>query len=1802
MILKPFLRPVFVKLIKPDESFVSDIINKILSTDNGDYGNLSLVYLKNASEDKGEESETLKADFDINFIYKLLMQLYAVKNNKNIINSSKSYHVQNIQNNLNHYLKALSYIDNNLSLKLSAINKEINEIYTDQIININEVISTLKKSSMINNNQMLNINRTVVFNGNYYNNEKNIAASNNAVNNYIFNLSEKTITSIKNNILSNNNLNRRSMSNFTNLNLSSKETEIKNNNNLFNKAVENYTGALNSYSLNLGGNIKFIRHSHIKNNILRQKLFNKVSNYRDINPIYGSINKISLHSRLLKNINKYDDNSGVNSKNLFHLGNSNYSYNFDLHRRSVISENGFVNNFSLSTESLKSIKEYNEVFNANYNNTLLFNKSNLNNNRSLFKFTENNLFSTTKASRINSDLSFNIINKILNEDQKSKKNFLFNKQTYTNNNSFEISSGSNSLNNSFILETNKINSSHLTKLAYSNLVEKVIEINNNSNLFNKDFGNYTDNLNRYYFNSSNYIQFLSYASIKNQSISKKIHKEINDYREVNYKGGNVNKFESFLFNNFIKNHVMSKELVNEINDYRKADYKGLKVNSFQALYFNTSRTNKILQHEFMRKNISPVMESLWSNIYKFNYSTTINNEKILNERNLVDSDNAVNNYISDLNRNVIILKSKFANNVSLGAEALKCIHKYNEGLKFYSKNSLFLSNSNSNRLLSLNSVQEEVNNYKNNLNTSSEINKVLQADVTTKEINLFRKVFEDNNYNPKYNNIFNNYSFYFGNNIKKILSNINSDSNRSKSSYDFSGNNVLDTNKASKINSNLSFNIINKILNEEKKSKKNFLFNNQTYSNNNSFEISNNNRTEILSGNKSLNTYFILEISKINSSHLNKLAYSNLVEKVIEINNNNNLFNEDFGNYTDNLNRYYFEVSNKIQALSYASIKNQSISKKIHKEINDYREVNYRGGKVNKFESFLFNNFIKNHILSRELFNEINDYRKVDYKGLKVNRFQDLYFNTSRTNKILQNELIRKNISPVMESLWSNIYKFNYSTTINNEKNLTERNIVDSNSAVSNSNRLLSLNSVKKEVNNYKNNLNNSSKINKVLQADVITKEINLFRQVFENNSYKSKYNNILNNYPFNFGNNIKEILSNSNFDLNSSRSSYDFSWNNVWNTNRASKINSNLSLSLVNKILKEEKKSKKNFHFNKQIYSNNNSFEISNNNITEILMGNNSLNNSFILETSKINSSHLNKLAYSNLVEKVIDINNNNILFNKEVENYTDNLNRYYFNSSNNIKFLSYTFTKNHSLSKKVFKEITKYRQASYNGGKVNKFESFLFNDFIKNHSLSKELLKEINDYTNRFLFLNSVQKEVNNYKNNFNNSFMINKVLQADVNKKEIDLFVEVFGGNSDNSHYNNILNNYSLYFGKNIKKYLNNANSNSSKSLYDFTGNNILKTNKTLKINSNLVSNIVNKILNEEQILNTNFLFDMQTILKTNKAEILNKNYPPNSYSLLKISKISSQGQEYKWYYSQLLEDGKQHNYISRNQIANNTNIIQDIILKSLILNKPIFKAVNNENTNNIIDRKSSFNDINKITNVSKAFLAYMKFSVIDKNTFDSDYFSFKNTKLSINKNLFNDLGAFHKLYNSEIFHSMTNNNHIKVNKLGSNANLYDMVVLKNQISRTVHFNNEKRLLNKIGALNQNLYEHKRNDFQADFNNDYVGYNRKKSYESNSEIFEETYKNKVNINHKRVQQANVLKEEKITDIKREQDREHIIEENMKRFINETVEILIEDKFKKQDREKINEDKQIENISNKVIEKIDRQLKYEKRRRGLI
>ncbi|WP_459481112.1 hypothetical protein [Clostridium saccharoperbutylacetonicum] len=1799
MILKPFVRPVFVKLIEPDESFVSDIINKILSTDNGDYGNLSLVYLKNASEDKGEESETLKADFDINLIYKLLMQLYAVKNNKNIINSSKSYHVKNIQNNLNHYLKALSYIDNNLFLKLSAINKEINEIHTDQIININEVISTLKKSSMINNNQMLNINRTVIFNGNYYNNEKNIAASNNVVNNNILKLSKRTITSIKNNILSNNNLNRRNLFNFTNLNLSSKETEINNNNNLFNKAVENYTGALNNYSFDLVSNIEFSRHSLIKNNILRQKLFNRISNYRDINPIDGSINKISLYSSLLKNINKYDDNFWVDSKNIFHLGNINYSYNFDLHRYSVISENGSVNNFSLSTESLKSVNEYNEVFNANYNNTLLFNKSNLNNNRSLFKFSENNLFDTTKALNINSDLSFNIINKILKEEQKSKKNFLFNMKISSSDNRTEILMGNNSLNNSFILETSKINSSHLTKLAYSNLVEKVIEINNNSNLFNKDFGNYTDNLNRYYFNSSNYIQFLSYASIKNQSISKKIHKEINDYREVNYKGGNVNKFESFLFNNFIKNHVMSKELVNEINDYRKADYKGLKVTSFQALYFNTSRTNKILQHEFMRKNISPVMESLWSNIYKFNYSTTINNEKILNERNLVDSDNAVNNYISDLNRNVIILKSKFANNVSLGAEALKCIHKYNEGLKFYSKSSLFLSNSNSNRLLSLNSVQEEVNNYKNNLNTSSEINKVLEADVTTKEINLFRKVFEDNNYNPKYNNIFNNYSFYFGNNIKKILSNINSDSNRSKSSYDFSGNNVLDTNKASKINSNLSFNIINKILNEEKKSKKNFLFNKQTYSNNNSFELSNNNRTEILSGNKSLNTYFVLETSGSDSLYLNKLANLNIVRKGTEVNSNNILFNKDIENYTDTLNGYALDLSNNIQFLSYASIKNHSLSKKIHKEINDYREVNYKGGNVNKFEYFLFNDFIKNHVLSKELVNEINDYRKADYKGLKVNRFQDLYFNTSRTNKVSQNELMRKNISPVMESLWSNIYKFNYSTTINNEKILNERNVVDRDNAVGNSNRLLSLNSVQKEFNNYKNNLNNSSKISKVLQVDVITKEINLFRKVFENNSYNHKYNNILNDYSLYFGNNIKKILSNSNSDLNSSKSLYDFSWNNVWNTNRMSKINSNLSFSIVNKILNEEKKSKKNFLYNKQIYSNNNSLEISNNNKSEISTRNDLLNTYFIFEAGNFNSIYLNKVAYLNLIQKGTEINSNINLFNKEVENYTDTLNSYALNLSNNIQFLSYTFTKNQSLSKKVFKEITKYRQADYNGGKVNKFDSFLFN------------------------------------------SSMINKVLQADANKKEIDLFVEVFGGNSDNSDYNNILNNYSLYFGNNIKKYLNNVNSNSSKSLYDFIGNNLLKTNKTLKINSNLVSNIVNKILNEEEISNKNFLFDKQTTLKPNKAEILNQNYTSNIYSLLKISKghkynnilneytvyfgknikkilrnsnLNNSKNSYGFtgnnlmYYSQLLENGKQHNYISRNQIENNMNMIQDIILKSLILNKAIFKAVNNENTNNTINRKSSFNDTNdlnniiKIANISKAFLAHMKFSVIDKNTFDSDTFSFKNTKLSINNNLFNNLGAFHKLYNSEFLHSMTNNNNIKIDQLVRNTNLYDKVVPKNQISRIVKFNNEKSLLNKIGILNQASYEHKRNDFQAEFNNDYVGYNRKKSYESNSEIFEEMYKNKVNIDHKKVQQANVLKEEKITDIKREQDREHIIEEKIKRFINETVEILIEDKLKKQDKEKIDEEKQIENISNKVIEKIDRQLKYEKRRRGLI
>lgn len=86
MILNPFTAPVHTRLIKIDNSFVSNIFDKMLLINGDSWSQLSLIFLRD-NEKEEEEENSSRENFDINLILNLLLKLNSVKNT----NSERNY-------------------------------------------------------------------------------------------------------------------------------------------------------------------------------------------------------------------------------------------------------------------------------------------------------------------------------------------------------------------------------------------------------------------------------------------------------------------------------------------------------------------------------------------------------------------------------------------------------------------------------------------------------------------------------------------------------------------------------------------------------------------------------------------------------------------------------------------------------------------------------------------------------------------------------------------------------------------------------------------------------------------------------------------------------------------------------------------------------------------------------------------------------------------------------------------------------------------------------------------------------------------------------------------------------------------------------------------------------------------------------------------------------------------------------------------------------------------------------------------------------------------------------------------------------------------------------------------------------------------------------------------------------------------------------------------------------------------------------------------------------------------------------
>ena len=562
---------------------------------------------------------------------------------------------------------------------------------------------------------------------------------------------------------------------------------------------------------------------------------------------------------------------------------------------------------------------------------------------------------------------------------------------------------------------------------------------------------------------------------------------------------------------------------------------------------------------------------------------------------------------------------------------------------------------------------------------------------------------------------------------------------------------------------------------------------------NKSNEIINNNNIDNLKKNnysfplkKNTKKYEIKLFKYNNPIFINIISKNSFCEAI----NEQNEFDMGFSNKTiDN----QLKNINKFRFSNYKNPKYSTVKNEFKNGNGLYKSINIKKSNYTSIANINISNNFNNNIIYKTI-NNCSTRNIIDNKYNTINNIQEIY---TPTTKYINNKEIINNDKNLSNSL-------NFGKKINNKLMIT----------INNSNFKKINNNIIKNNNNNNLYLNNNEKNNKT----PLKKSVNINENKKINNS--SAYLNISNRKIKKY----EEILNNIN-EINNSI-------NNINNKNKSIYNNTDI-------IFISSNKKRKNFE-NIDIY-NSNFNESYNNNILFYSANDNNPNNytdrnSIMKKINKINfnnsiqfinsdkknntidysqTNQSNNKTFNNEMRKIINIKNNNIIYNTDNTTIKKNIiinNKNNINLKRNIKNKKEAINKNNiNLNNKKFLQIN----FANNKKNVNKKSNY-FKNLNSNIFFNKE--KNLNNIIN--ISNNEIKTNINNnYSNNLNNS--INNNIN---NNKSIE------------SHKNN--NNNSISFKNNKNSLLNKISNQENNSIIK---NNIILKNKNFFQNNRNFNNV-------------------------------------------------------------------------------------------------------------------------------------------------------------------------------------------------------------------------------------------------------------------------------------------------------------------------------------------------------------------------
>ena len=515
-----------------------------------------------------------------------------------------------------------------------------------------------------------------------------------------------------------------------------------------------------------------------------------------------------------------------------------------------------------------------------------------------------------------------------------------------------------------------------------------------------------------------------------------------------------------------------------------------------------------------------------------------------------------------------------------------------------------------------------------------------------------------------------------------------------------------------------------------------------------------------------------------------KNAIEDLYDKIFNRKNNNNINNNIFGNYHNNMNIQNYnrnlnidyknnniEKNNKIEEINKENNKNKQINNIIDNNNNQYIIINEK--KLKKITKEIQNGFLNNenkidNIKKENKFDYMNKENKID-NIRKENKFN--YINNEKKIENLKKENKFEYMNN--ENKLENIKKENKFEYMNNEYNLDNIKKENKNDFMNNENILDNKDNKFDFIKNH-NNQENNKKENEVQILGQIDNQLNDYKKQLEDlrnklyNKNKNEAFNNQNNYNYYFNNNNNYHNNhNCNYNYNNKNDNDNERRRQLFNKINQIKMNYNRNHNNSNKKYEQlfERNSKENNKFIIHRYYGNdyNNFRNKNYDINDYNDYRN-YENKYNFENNRLNQ--LKKDLNNNIpnYNKLNYYNNNNILSNQDriyQRPISAKINYYHLNRADvalNQYKEKYNINHRNSNEYNQRNRSPLLGRQNYNERKIE-YEKFNFNDYLKNNNRVNNININNNYYINNnqnngrspFKYQNPNIKKPYDFNNNY-------------------------------------------------------------------------------------------------------------------------------------------------------------------------------------------------------------------------------------------------------------------------------------------------------------------------------------------------------------------------------------------------------------------------------------------------------------------